>query len=162
MREARGRFGRVMASPLVNRSQAILRMPVDMVNATIVMHDGERNEVMLFVPSGEGIVRMLAERTPFVPVVLKGRVCLLARDIIAAIAVDRAPLDAELALPAEEQRVKVKLRAGTLLEGTLSWCPAGQQRTKDYLNSDDSYFELHVEQLTYFVVKAQVATVQDC
>ena len=162
MHARRGRFERVMASPLVNRSQAILRMPVDMVNATIVLHDGERNEVMLFVPSGEGILRMLAERTPFVPVVLKGRVMLIARDVIAAIAIDKAPVDVELGLPAEEQRVKVKLRAGTLLEGTLSWCPAGQQRTKDHLNSDDSYFELHVDQLTYFVVKAQVATVQEC
>lgn len=147
---------------LINRSQAILRMPVDMVSATVLLHDGERSDVMLFVPTGEGIVRMLRETAPFVPVVRKGRTCLVGRGALVAIAIPKAAIDEDAALPVEEQKVLVKLRSGIELVGSLSWCPAGQHRTKDYLNDDEIFFELHVGELTYFIVKAQVTTVQEC
>ena len=33
----------------MKRSQAILRMPVDMVDAVMILHDGDRSDVLLFV-----------------------------------------------------------------------------------------------------------------
>lgn len=140
-------------------------MPVDMVSVTMVLHDGERFEAMLFVASGEDVAKLLASTEPFVPAVRNGRVCLVARTAIAAIGVAKAPveLDPEHALPFEEQRVQVKLRNGIIVDGLVRWCsPAsGRHRTTDYLNTDDVCFELHAE-LTYLVVKAHVTTVQEC
>lgn len=140
-------------------------MPVDMVSATLVLHDGERFEAMFFVPSGEDVAKLLAAQTMFVPVVRNGRVCLVARTAIAAVGITSpvVELDPDHALPTEEQRVQVKLRSGMILDGLVRWCsPAeGRRRTTDYLNADECCFELHAE-LTYLVVKAHVTTVQEC
>lgn len=139
-------------------------MPVDMVSATVVLHDGERFEAMLFVPSGEDIAKLLAGTAAFIPVVRNGRVCLVARTAIAAVGVSKTPVELDPdALPSEEQRVQVKLRNGISLDGLVRWCtPAqGRRRTTDYLNADEACFELHAE-LAYVVVKAHVTTVQEC
>jgi hypothetical protein len=50
-----------MAEANIKRSQAILRMPVDMVDAVMFMHDGHRSEVLLFVPPSEDIPRLVSE-----------------------------------------------------------------------------------------------------
>ena len=38
----------------MRRSQAIQRMPVNSVLATLILHDGERSDVLLFVPARRG------------------------------------------------------------------------------------------------------------
>jgi hypothetical protein len=154
---------REMEEPNVRRSQAILRMPVDYVDATLILDDGERSEVIFFVPPGEGIARMVAAGDAFIPVMREAKVCIVARAAIACVGVAAkiagAP-DAEL--PHETQRVAVKLRGGTRLEGELTWpVVEGKQRTADYLNSTSTYFVLHAGEVNYFILKAHVATVQE-
>jgi hypothetical protein len=150
-----------MQSVNVKRSQAILRMPVDMVDATLILHDGDRAEVLLFVPPTEDISRLLAEGPAFVPIVRGGTEHFVARSAIAALAVpaERAPrLDEDM--PIQTQGAVIKLRSGTELEGELRWnAPASSQRTSDHLNSDAPIIVIYVGDATYIVLKHQIAWV---
>lgn len=158
-----------MSSAAVTRSQAILCLPVESVNAELVLHDGERAAVMLFVAGGEDLTRLFSGK-PFVPVVRGGRVCLVARDAIACVAVP-APAAAAAGsdasadgLPWERQRVAVKLRSGALVEGEVRWVPPpglARRRTTDGLNLDAPYFAVHAGPTTYLVAKAHVATISE-
>lgn len=152
-----------MADPLVNRSQAILRVPVDMVSAEVELADGERFEAMLFVPTGHEVGRLLTEASAFVPMVRTGRVCLVGRAAIATVRVSSPISDLGDDLPLLEQRVTVKLRSGITHEGTLTWIDtSGRKRTSDYLNNPEPTFELRAGEALYVVVKAHVSTVQEC
>jgi hypothetical protein len=155
-----------MSDANVHRSQAILRMPVDYVDATLVLHDGERSEVIFFVPPNEGIARLISEGAAFVPVMRDAKICIVARAAIACIGVVQraAPVadEEEGELPSESQRATVKLRSGMMLEGELRWTIVpGEQRTADHLNGPAPYFELRAADRTYFVMKSHVATVQE-
>lgn len=147
----------------VRRSQAILRMPVDYVDATLILHDGDRSEVIFFVPPGEDLGRLLTDGPAFIPVMREAKITILARTAIACVGLASRPLalhDADL--PCEKQRAAVKLRSGMLLDGELQWTVvAGEQRTADFLNAPAPYFELRAADKTYLVVKAHVATVQE-
>jgi hypothetical protein len=143
------------------RSQVILRMPVDNLVATLILHDGERAEVMLFLHGGEDIARLVDGPARFIPMVRDGRVCLFARDAIACFEVPAsrpAPDD----LPVEKQRAIVKLRSGVCVEGELRWCAAGSaSRTTDHLNAETPYVEVHRAETTAYVMKAHVASVTE-
>lgn len=154
---------RDMGEPNVRRSQAILRMPVDFTDASLVLHDGERSDVIFFVPPGETLARLVSAGDAFLPVMRNAKITIVARAAIAAVGVATKPAAASDGdLPCERQRAAVKLRSGTLLEGELTWTiVSGKQRTADYLNSDSPYFELHAGDTTYLVIKAHVATVQE-
>lgn len=153
----------------MTRSQAILCLPVENVNADLVLHDGERATVMLFVAGGEDLTALFSGR-PFVPVVRGGRVVLVARDAIACIGVPArcaaaAGADAGAdGLPYERQRVVVKLRSGGLVDGEVRWAPppgVARRRTTDGLNLAAPYFAVHAGATTYLVAKAHVATVTE-
>lgn len=152
---------RDMGEPNVRRSQAILRMPVEYVDASLVLHDGERSDVIFFVPPGETLARLVSAGDAFLPVMRNAKITIVSRAAIAAVGiVTTAAADAEL--PSERQRAAVKLRSGTVLEGELTWTiVSGKQRTADFLNSDSPYFELRAGDTTYLVIKAHVATVQE-
>jgi hypothetical protein len=152
-----------MAEANVHRSQAILRMPVDYVDATLIHHDGERSEVIFLLPSGEDVVRVMAEGDAFIPVMRNAKICIIARASIAAVGVaDRAPNAYEEDMPREKQRAAVKLTCGMMLDGEMHWAAVfGQQRLSDHLNSESRFVELRASDKTYFVFKAHVAYVQE-
>ncbi|MBX3160187.1 MAG: hypothetical protein KF773_29745 [Deltaproteobacteria bacterium] len=145
------------------RSQVILRMPVDNLVATLILHDGERAEVMLFLPGGEDLARLLDGTAQFIPMVRDGRVCLFARAAIACLEVPaRPPAADDDGLPVEKQRAIVKLRSGGTVEGELRWTPmTANARTTDHLNLEAPYFEVHREERTAYVMKAHVASVTE-
>ena len=148
----------------MKRSQAILRMPIDMVDAVLVLHDGERANVLLFVPPTEDISRLVTEGSPFVAMVRGGTEYFVARAAIACLELpaDRVPtLDKELSI--QRQNARVKLRCGTTVEGELRWISAdGQTRTADALNIDVPYLVVHgAAAQTYLIMKAHVATVTE-
>ena len=150
----------------VRRSQAILRMPVNFVDATLVMHDGERSEVIFFVPPGETLQQFLVDPAPFVPVMRSARIVMVARAAIACVstpAAPRPPADPdEPELPTERQRVALKLRSGTAFEGELRWTVIeGRQRTADHLNNPDSHILVHDDTHQHFVAKAHLATLEE-
>lgn len=148
----------------MRRSQAILRMPVDHVDVTLILHDGSRIEAMLFVPPTDAIEQMLVARAArFIPTLMGGKVQLVARDAIAAIGVQAViALRQEGDLPVDTQAAVVHLRSGATVEGELRWtAPVGQARTADYLNDDSETIELHTAELTFHIPKSHVARVEE-
>ena len=152
-----------MADSNVHRSQAILRMPVDYVDATLVLHDGDRSEVIFLLPPGEDLARVITEGDAFIPVMRAAKICIIARDAIAAVGVAlRAPTALEQEMPSEKQKATVKLRSGMMLEGELRWTVVmGKQRTADYLNNEALTIELRTQDKSFFIAKAHIAYVQE-
>ena len=148
----------------MRRSQAILRMPVDQVDVTLILHDGSRLEAMLFVPPTDAVGQMITSRgARFLPAMVGGKVQLVARDAIAALGVQPViALHQDGDLPVEVQAAVVHLKSGTALEGELRWTAAiGQARTADYLNGDGETIELHAPNLTLHIAKAFIARVEE-
>jgi hypothetical protein len=152
-----------MASSNPSRSQAILRVPVDIVDAVLIFPNGERADVVLFVPPDEDVARFVCDGPTFMPIARAGEELLVARAAIGClgVAADRAPqLDHEL--PVDEQQVRVTLRGGAVIEGLLRWVALdGRRRTSDGLNADSPYLLLHADPTTYLVMKAHIATVSE-
>lgn len=149
----------------MRRSQVILRLPVDSVTATLILHDGERSDVLLFIAAGEDVTRLVSPGDPFVPMIKHARFCLVARTAIAAIGLSGEPAAPDFdGLPVERQRARVQLRSGTAIEGELRWtAPEGERRTADYVNDSPAYFLIHASDghTTYYIAKAQVATIEE-
>jgi hypothetical protein len=138
----------------MRRSQAILRMPVNTVLATLILHDGERSDVLLYIPPGEDITSLLSPGQPFLPMIKHARFCLVARSAIAVLGVviGAEPAD-DSGLPVTRQRARVRLRSGTALEGELRW-PASDvtTRTSDYTTEPRTI---------HYVVKSHMATLEE-
>jgi hypothetical protein len=152
-----------MQSASMKRSQAILRMPVDMVDAVMILQSGERSDVLLFIPPSEDVARFVSEGGAFLPVVRDANTHLVARAALAALGVP-ARLGPKLDddLPTERQQVRVVLRGGISLEGELAWvAPPGQQRLADHLNTEAPGFALYAGDTTYFVMKTGVVMVTE-
>jgi hypothetical protein len=152
-----------MASVNQRRSQVILRMPVDHLNASLILHDGEHLDVVLFISPSDDIARVLGSTEPFLPMVRNGRVVLIARSSIATLGLPAVPVvPQEGDLPIEKQAAVIKLRSGAKLEGELQWTgPAGRQRTADHLNAEELFFKVHTADTTHYVVKSHVAMVEE-
>jgi len=148
--------------PLKLRSEG-LRIPVDHLAASLVLHDGERFDAVLFVPPAETVAQVIAHPQPFVPVIRDGRIRLIARNALACVAVSAPgviPLTPVTRIA--KQRASVQLRSGIVICGELRWTPTvSHRRTADYLNRDELHFELHDADLTHYIVKAHVATVEE-
>jgi hypothetical protein len=151
----------------LSRSQILLRLPVENVNADLTLHSGERAPVMLFVHAGEDVSRVIGEGPPFVPMVRGGRVCLVARDAIACLTVElrhghRYAGAPEPELPCEHQRAAVQLRSGVVLEGELRWvATTGRKRTTDHLNAPPPVLAVATAELVHFVAKAHIAMITE-
>jgi hypothetical protein len=151
-----------MSTPNV-RSDVRLRIPVDHVTASLILHDGDRFDADVFVPPLGNVPQLITRSQRFVPVIRKGCICLIARDALACLAVRATPVIPLMRdLPFETQHASVRLRSGIKIVGELRWTAAiGHHRTADYLNSVEPYFEVHAANILYYVVKAHVATVEE-
>lgn len=149
----------------MRRSQAILRMPVNSVLAKLILHDGERSDVLLFIPAGEDITHVVSPGKAFVPMINNAKFCLIARHAIAALGVvTGAELPDDDALPITRQRARVHLLSGTTLEGELRWTASeAYKRTSDHVNESATFFMLHTTETrtTHYIAKSQVATVEE-
>jgi hypothetical protein len=152
-----------MADANVHRSQAILRMPVDYVDATMIHHDGERSEVIFLLPPGEDLARLMTQGDAFIPVMRNAKICIVARDSIAALGLPLRPLTPfEEEMPHETQKAMIKLRSGMMLEGELRWTlDDGKQRTADFLKTDGLHVELRTADKSFYVAKSHIAYVQE-
>ena len=147
----------------MKRSQAILRMPVDMVDAVMILHDGDRSDVLLFVPPTEDVARVMSSGALFLPVMREASMCLVARDAIACLGVSVAHAPKlEEDFPAEEQIVKVTLKSGVVIDGTMKWVAlAVGRRTADHLNSDTAQIVLCSGDRAWIIAKSHVAMVRE-
>src|ERR1041384_5662242 len=129
----------------MRRSQVIFRMPVDHVVASMIAHDGKTSDVMLFLPPTEDIARVLAHGATFLPMIKGGKLCIVARDSIASMAVPELPvIPREDDLPVSKQNVIITMKSCTTVEGELRFtAPEGQQRTADHLNDDEPVLVMH-------------------
>lgn len=139
-------------------------MPVDYVDATLILHDGDRSEVIFLLPPGEDVARVVIEGDAFVPVMRNAKICIVARKAIAALGLPPRAIDElEDAMPHEKQKVAVKLTSGMMLEGEVRWTVvSGQQRTADHLNNNDARtIELRTADKSFYIVKDHIAYVQE-
>lgn len=141
----------------------MLRLPRDQTPAVITTHDGEREDVHLFVPPGENVGQVFDASEPFVAVIFSSGVQLVARATIACITVrETHTVPDEIDLPLERQKATIRLRAGGSLQGELRWTPPlGRRRTLDHLNEPSSYLVVHGAEDTSYVAKAHVASVSE-
>jgi hypothetical protein len=146
----------------IRRSQVILRMPVDNVVAAMTGHDGQKSDVMLFIPPTEDVGHVLGHGARFLPMVKGGKMCIVARDTIACFAVPELPaIPREDDLPVEKQAVTVTLKSGATIEGEVYLTAFGTQRTTDFLNDAEPVFRLHGVATTFYVVKSHVAQLEE-
>lgn len=140
-----------------------MRLPVDHVTASLILHDGDRAEVVIFISPDEDIARVLADRKPFLPMIRSGKLVLVARAAIAALGLPSVTVIPQHDdLPLVTQAATVRLRSGQLIEGELRWIgPATAERTADHLNSDEPYLKVHAATTTYHVVKHHIALVEE-
>lgn len=140
-----------------------MRLPVDHVTASLILHDGDRSDVVIFISPDEDIARILGAREPFLPMMRAGKFALVARAAIAALGIPTIPtLPKDDDLPVETQVASIRLRSGHVVEGELRWTGApGSQRTADFLNSDEPYIKVHTVTTTYYVVKHHIALVEE-
>jgi hypothetical protein len=149
-------------STQLRRSQVILRMPVDNVIATMIGHDGQTVDVMLFIPPTEDIGHVLANGAAFLPMVKGGKMAIVARETIACFAVPELPaIPRDGDLPVEKQHVTVTMKSGAKVEGELYLTAFGTQRTTDFLNEAERVFRVHGNATTYFIAKSHVAQVEE-
>ncbi len=143
-----------------------LRVPVSRLDARLITDDGETHQVTLFIPPGEDVGHLLSAREPFLPVSEEGRIRLVARSTIAAVAARRQGSEAPPAdqdeLLTSDRALVVRLRGGAVLTGTLRYSAVpGQTRTADLLNEPSPIFTLEVEGAHYRIAKAHVASVDE-
>lgn len=149
-------------STQMRRSQVILRMPVDNVIATMIAHDGTQSDVMLFIPPTEDIGHVLGHGAAFLPMVKAGKLCIVARSMIACFGVPELPvIPREDDLPVEKQAVTVVLKSGATVVGELHLTAFGTQRTTDFMNEAEPVFRVHGNATTFFVAKAHVAQIEE-
>jgi hypothetical protein len=149
-----------MANAGADRSQPILRLPVDRISCSLLLADGTRVNGALFRTPGTPVVGLLDEPEPFLPLATDYGVRLLARALIAAVALPPAPLDAD-ELPGVHQQAVVTLRSGQRLRGELRWTPApGHARTIDLLNEPGAALLLHGD-VVHLIARAHIAWVED-
>ena len=128
----------------------------------MIMHDGDRSDVMLFVPPTEDIARMLSEGATFLPVMREASMALIARSAIACVKVASKHAPRLDDFPTEQENVKVTLRSGMVIDGLMKWIPqVARQRTADHLNSDTPIIVIHAGDEAHLIVKSHIAMVRE-
>lgn len=144
------------------RSQPLLRVPRDRTPADLVLEDGERSYVQLFVAPGERIECLLEARHTFLPVLHEGTTRFVARAAIACLSVHVLHAPAGDELPHERQRVTVRLRGGTVVRGELRWtAPSHSRRTLDHVNDGGAALAVYDDPYVHVVAKSAVLTIDE-
>ncbi len=145
-----------------NRSQPIMRLPVDRIPVTLVLETGEALTGEIFLSPGSPPSSVLDDAQPFVPVALDQHVRLVARSTIAMLVVGGEE-SGDPDVPEESHRVTVRVKHGASIEGELRWVPCtGHRRTIDLLNVASRILVIHGVGVTTHIVKAHVAWVEEC
>ncbi|MGE5183516.1 MAG: hypothetical protein ACM31C_15700 [Acidobacteriota bacterium] len=145
-----------------DRSQPIMRLPVDRVPARVTLEDGRQLESWLFVPVGDDVAEMFGKPEAFLPVDTGTGILIVARAVIAAVLVRRARLETSDDLPVDRQPARVHLRGGQVVEGELRWTAApGYRRTVDLMNDPSRHVVVHAREGVTYVAKAQIAWIEE-
>jgi hypothetical protein len=143
------------------------KLPVERLPVVLLLADGSRHEVQLFIPSGQPADALLESRQAFLPAAdVSGRLRLFQRGALAGLRIGAAagPRGAEdpEAPPPRRRAVVVMLRCGARIPGELRYLAARESsRTTDYLNGPSVSFELHADDGVYQIAKRHVAYVEE-
>jgi hypothetical protein len=141
-----------------------LRLPVERLPAMLLLADGTQREGTLFLgPPGQPPEQVLESNDWFLPVLVGGTIHLYARSALAALIVPEPPHRADdVALPRYPRPVRVRLRSGVVLVGTLRYTvPVAHTRTADFLNNRERSFALHGDKRIWHIAKAHVEQVEE-
>jgi len=145
-----------------NRSQPIMRLPMDRVAVTLSLESGEALTGEVFLAPGTPPCTVLDEADPFVPVALGDGIRLVARATITSLAI-ASEVARDPDVEEESQRARLKLKNGMAIEGELRWVPTpGYRRTIDHLNLAARILALHGAGSTTYIIKSHVAWVEEC
>ncbi len=145
-----------------NRSQPIMRLPVERIRVALLLGSGAALSGELFLAPGEPVSSVLDEAEPFLPLVVEGKVRLIARATIASLAIAEET-DPDPDVHEDSQRAVVQLVNGSTVEGELRWVPTvGYRRTVDLLNLPSRLLVVHGTGVTTWIVKTHVAWVEEC
>jgi hypothetical protein len=134
-----------------------LRVPVRRLDARLLLSDGSRREVTLFVAHGEAIEDLFEADAPFMPVSDEGKIRIYSRAEIACVTMPGSEPDD--GLPRQRRKVAVTLRSHEVVEGELLFiAPA---RTADLVNTTARSFALHAEGRIHHIAKAHVAFIDE-
>ncbi len=146
----------------ISRSVMTLRLPLDEIEATLMLRDGTVLDASLFVSAFGDLSRFLEEPEPFVAARCASTIRFIARAALVYVAVS-APL-APLAhgeIGAHLRRVVLHLSTGTSVRGLLCRPSSAAQRTLDYLNSPGTYIELQGPTSSVFVAKNHITMMEE-
>ena len=145
-----------------NRSQPIMRLPMDRVDVKLVLESGDAITGQVFLAPGTPPSSVLDEAEPFVPIAMGHGVRLVARATIASLAIN-SELQRDPDVAEETQRARIQLKNGTAVEGELRWVAvAGYRRTIDHLNVAGRILIVHGTGCTTYLIKSHVAWVEEC
>jgi hypothetical protein len=141
------------------------KLPVERFPAVLLLADGSRHEVQIFVASGEPPACLLESPQGFLPVAdVSGRLRLFQRSALAGLRiVDAAESWSDPEAPPPRRRaVVVELQCGTRIAGELRYLSRRESsRTTDYLNEPSASFALHTDDGLYHIAKQHVAYVEE-
>lgn len=147
---------------LANRSQPLMRIPVDHVAATVHLANGEVLEATLFVAFGEDVTTILTRSDGFIPVAVAKNIRHVARASIASIHLPGAKLVTSDELPTEQQSVRVHCYDRREIQGEVRWTAAeNYRRTIDFLNEPGPYLVVHAREGVTYVRKGHVAWIEE-
>lgn len=142
-------------------SVPVLRLPVQ-----LLLDNGNRRDVTVFVPSGETLEDFCASTALFIPAREGDQIRLYARQTLACLSVttaDLAQLQAERDdsdMPLCRRQIEVAIVAGNLMRGELRYIPDHESvRTIDYLNSASLILPVFAEGIVHYVWKAHIESV---
>ncbi len=145
-----------------DRSQPIMRLPVDRVPARVTLEDGRELESWLFVPLGEDVAEVFGKPDRFLPLDTGAGILIVARAVIAAIQLRRMQLVTSDELPQDCQLARVRLRCGQVIAGELRWTAVpGYRRTVDLMNDPSLHVAVHGNGGVAYVAKAHVAWIEE-
>ncbi len=156
-------MAQIMAARPDDRSQPILRMPRDKTPAELILDDGERSYILLFVVPGDRLSLVFEGDSQFMPVIAGTTTRLIARRAIACVTVHVMHAQVEdNGIPQERQQALVRLRGGASVRGELRWVAApDRRRTLDHLNDETSHLMLWESDYIHYVAKAAVIHVEE-
>lgn len=140
----------------------VLIVPIDRVDATLILHDGTRREVVLPSSSGQRVDTLFDSGEPFIAVKDGGETRIYARSALACVTVREERADEDDALPENRRLVRVQLRSGASVDGELRYVAVeGRSRVSDALNEPTPAFCVHAGAAVHHVAKAHVAFVEE-
>lgn len=144
-----------------------LAVPVLRIPVMLLLDDGSRRGVTIFLSSGRTLEDFVESQEMFVPAQDGERIRLYARKSIACISVslgdvERVSTEMDAGMAFRKRHVEITTAAGSTIRGELRYIPSHEfVRTIDYLNEAEATVAVFGNDAVHYVVKAHVRSVDE-